>query len=58
LFLVWLREDGDGRLTGRDALKFFAMSNLSRDDLKQVNPGNLVMHNCSRRSNHPRCCIM
>jgi hypothetical protein len=23
-----------------------------------VNPGNLVMHNCSRRSNHPRCCIM
>jgi hypothetical protein len=37
-------EDGDGRLTGRDALKFFAMSKLSRDDLKQVNSGNLAMH--------------
>ncbi|XP_076958073.1 EH domain-containing protein 1-like [Bidens hawaiensis] len=28
--------DGDGRLTGNDAIKFFAMSNLSRQDLKQV----------------------
>ncbi|XP_076933080.1 EH domain-containing protein 1-like [Bidens hawaiensis] len=28
--------DGDGRLTGADAIKFFAMSNLSRQDLKQV----------------------
>jgi len=29
-------EDGDGRLTGNDALKFFAMSNLSKPELKQV----------------------
>ncbi|XP_049398601.1 EH domain-containing protein 1-like isoform X2 [Solanum stenotomum] len=28
--------DGDGRLTGGDAIKFFAMSNLPRQDLKQV----------------------
>ncbi|XP_035542970.1 EH domain-containing protein 1 isoform X2 [Juglans regia] len=28
--------DGDGRITGNDATKFFAMSNLSRQDLKQV----------------------
>lgn len=28
--------DGDGRITGNDATKFFAMSNLSRPDLKQV----------------------
>ncbi|XP_009589162.1 EH domain-containing protein 1 isoform X1 [Nicotiana tabacum] len=28
--------DGDGRLTGGDAIKFFALSNLSRQDLKQV----------------------
>ncbi|KAM3302544.1 EH domain-containing protein 1 [Capsicum chacoense] len=28
--------DGDGRLTGGDATKFFAMSNLPRPDLKQV----------------------
>ncbi|XP_021719766.1 EH domain-containing protein 1-like isoform X2 [Chenopodium quinoa] len=28
--------DGDGRITGNDATKFFAMSNLSRSDLKQV----------------------
>ncbi|GFQ07763.1 eh domain-containing protein 1 [Phtheirospermum japonicum] len=28
--------DGDGRLTGPDATKFFSMSNLSRQDLKQV----------------------
>ncbi|KAF7140709.1 hypothetical protein RHSIM_Rhsim06G0222800 [Rhododendron simsii] len=28
--------DGDGRITGTDALKFFAMSNLPREDLKQV----------------------
>ncbi|GJN01386.1 hypothetical protein PR202_ga18651 [Eleusine coracana subsp. coracana] len=27
---------GDGRLTGSDSLKFFAMSNLSRSELKQV----------------------
>jgi len=30
-------EDGDGRLTGNDALRFFAMSNLSKPELKQVN---------------------
>ncbi|KAL8509863.1 hypothetical protein ACS0TY_016907 [Phlomoides rotata] len=28
--------DGDGRLTGNDASKFFSLSNLSRQDLKQV----------------------
>nr|CAD1831651.1 unnamed protein product [Ananas comosus var. bracteatus] len=28
--------DGDGRITGKDALKFFAMSKLSRPELKQV----------------------
>uniref|UniRef100_A0A7N1A3D0 Uncharacterized protein n=1 Tax=Kalanchoe fedtschenkoi TaxID=63787 RepID=A0A7N1A3D0_KALFE len=28
--------DGDGRITGNDATKFFSMSNLSRHDLKQV----------------------
>lgn len=34
MFLRWI--DGDGRLTGNDATKFFAMSNLSRPELKQV----------------------
>ncbi|KAJ4725165.1 EH domain-containing protein 1 [Melia azedarach] len=28
--------DGDGRITGNDATKFFAFSNLSRQDLKQI----------------------
>ncbi|GAB2284711.1 EH domain-containing protein 1 [Dionaea muscipula] len=28
--------DGDGRLTGNDAIKFFAMSNLPKQDLKQI----------------------
>ncbi|GAB4830783.1 EH domain-containing protein 1 [Ancistrocladus abbreviatus] len=28
--------DGDGRMSGTDATKFFAMSNLSRSELKQV----------------------
>ncbi|KAH7546783.1 hypothetical protein FEM48_Zijuj01G0237900 [Ziziphus jujuba var. spinosa] len=28
--------DSDGRITGSDALKFFSMSNLSREDLKQI----------------------
>ncbi|KAK9267737.1 hypothetical protein L1049_010170 [Liquidambar formosana] len=28
--------DGDGRITGNDATKFFAMSKLSRSELKQV----------------------
>lgn len=28
--------DGDGRVTGNDAIKFFSMSNLPRQDLKQV----------------------
>jgi len=28
--------DGDGRITGPDAIKFFAMSSLPRADLKQV----------------------
>ncbi|KAJ1273392.1 hypothetical protein BS78_06G276800 [Paspalum vaginatum] len=38
-YLQWFAladEDGDGRLTGNDALKFFAMSNLSKPELKQV----------------------
>jgi hypothetical protein len=28
--------DGDGRISGNDAIKFFALSNLSRPQLKQV----------------------
>ncbi|KAJ6830021.1 EH domain-containing protein 1-like [Iris pallida] len=39
LYLQWFSvadSDGDGRITGNDALKFFAMSNLSRAELKQV----------------------
>ncbi|KAG9159983.1 hypothetical protein Leryth_005719 [Lithospermum erythrorhizon] len=28
--------DGDGRITGTDAISFFSMSNLSRPELKQV----------------------
>ena len=32
---VWL-EDGDGRITGNDATKFFSMATLSRIELKQV----------------------
>jgi len=28
--------DGDGRVSGNDATKFFAMSKLSRQELKQV----------------------
>ncbi|XP_048553627.1 EH domain-containing protein 1-like [Triticum urartu] len=39
VYLRWFYladDDADGRLTGKDALKFFAMSKLSRDDLKQV----------------------
>uniref|UniRef100_A0A804M8K9 EH domain-containing protein 1 n=1 Tax=Zea mays TaxID=4577 RepID=A0A804M8K9_MAIZE len=38
-YLQWFAladEDGDGRLTGNDALRFFAMSNLSKPELKQV----------------------
>ncbi|KAF8769212.1 hypothetical protein HU200_006715 [Digitaria exilis] len=38
-YLQWFSladEDGDGRLTGNDALKFFAMSKLSKPELKQV----------------------
>ncbi|XP_062183563.1 EH domain-containing protein 1-like [Phragmites australis] len=38
-YLQWFSladDDGDGRLTGKDALKFFAMSNLSKPELKQV----------------------
>ncbi|VAH53866.1 unnamed protein product [Triticum turgidum subsp. durum] len=39
VYLRWFYladDDADGRLTGKDALKFFAMSKLSREDLKQV----------------------
>ncbi|KAJ1392494.1 P-loop containing nucleoside triphosphate hydrolase [Sesbania bispinosa] len=35
--------DSDGRITGSDATKFFAMSNLSRQDLKQIGIGNLFL---------------
>ncbi|QHO16509.1 EH domain-containing protein [Arachis hypogaea] len=35
-FFNYADSDGDGRITGSDATKFFAMSNLSRQDLKQV----------------------
>ncbi|KAF2303830.1 hypothetical protein GH714_023667 [Hevea brasiliensis] len=39
IYLEWFNfadSDGDGRITGSDAIKFFGMSNLSRQDLKQV----------------------
>ncbi|XP_027341084.1 EH domain-containing protein 1-like [Abrus precatorius] len=39
LYQEWFNyadEDGDGRFTGNEAIKFFAMSNLSRQELKQV----------------------
>ncbi|KDP39189.1 hypothetical protein JCGZ_00946 [Jatropha curcas] len=39
IYLEWFNfadSDGDGRITGNDAIKFFGMSNLSRQDLKQV----------------------
>ncbi|GMP65235.1 hypothetical protein CsSME_00026123 [Camellia sinensis var. sinensis] len=32
----YVDKDGDGRITGNDATKIFAMSNLPRQDLKQV----------------------
>lgn len=31
-----MQSDGDGRLSGGDATKFFSMSNLPRQDLKLV----------------------
>lgn len=33
---VYFYVDADGRVTGSDATKFFAMSSLSRPELKQV----------------------
>ncbi|WVZ11754.1 hypothetical protein V8G54_016284 [Vigna mungo] len=36
LFFSNLIVDGDGRISGNDATKFFALSNLSRSQLKQV----------------------
>lgn len=36
MFLFFGPIDGDGRVTGNDATKFFAMSKLSRPELKQV----------------------
>ncbi|XP_058763833.1 EH domain-containing protein 1 [Vicia villosa] len=39
IYQLWFNHadaDADGRVTGNDATKFFAMSNLSRQDLKQV----------------------
>ncbi|KAL8205708.1 hypothetical protein R6Q57_009259 [Mikania cordata] len=35
-WFVCADSDGDGRITGNDATKFFCMSNLSRQELKQV----------------------
>ncbi|CAL9107586.1 unnamed protein product [Musa acuminata var. zebrina] len=35
-WFAYADKDGDGRITGNDALKFFAMSKLSRPELKQV----------------------
>lgn len=35
-WFAYADSDGDGRITGSDATKFFSMSNLSRQDLKQV----------------------
>ncbi|KAE9598499.1 putative EF-hand domain pair protein [Lupinus albus] len=46
IFQEWFNyadEDGDGRFTGNDATKFFAISNLSRQELKQ----DLTFLNCS-----------
>ncbi|XP_075483014.1 EH domain-containing protein 1-like [Primulina tabacum] len=39
MYQTWFNiadSDGDGRLTGKDAIEFFAMSNLSKAELKQV----------------------
>ncbi|CAN6560596.1 unnamed protein product [Malus baccata var. baccata] len=39
IYQEWFRfadSDTDGRITGSDAIKFFGMSNLNREDLKQV----------------------
>ncbi|CAN1149625.1 EH domain-containing protein 1 [Linum perenne] len=39
IYLDWFNcadSDRDGRITGNDAIKFFGMSNLPRQDLKQV----------------------
>ncbi|KAJ7963730.1 EH domain-containing protein 1 [Quillaja saponaria] len=39
IYQMWFNyadADGDGRITGSDATKFFALANLSRHDLKQV----------------------
>ncbi|KAK4794460.1 hypothetical protein SAY86_012454 [Trapa natans] len=39
IYLDWFNladSDDDGRITGNDAIKFFSMSNLPRNDLKQV----------------------
>ncbi|RZC50621.1 hypothetical protein C5167_019050 [Papaver somniferum] len=39
IYQTWFNHadtDGDGRVTGNDATKFFALSNLSRPELKQV----------------------
>ncbi|KAK9269055.1 hypothetical protein L1049_000823 [Liquidambar formosana] len=35
-WFIYADADGDGRITGNDATKFFSMANLSRQDLKQV----------------------
>lgn len=35
-FVFSFRVDGDGRVTGNDAIQFFSMSHLSRAELKQV----------------------
>ncbi|XP_058210100.1 EH domain-containing protein 1 isoform X5 [Rhododendron vialii] len=35
-WFTYADSDGDGRITGNDAIKFFSLSNLPRPDLKQV----------------------
>ncbi|PKA57951.1 hypothetical protein AXF42_Ash012490 [Apostasia shenzhenica] len=35
-WFAYVDSDGDGRITGNDAIKFFALSKLSRTELKQV----------------------
>jgi EH domain-containing protein 1 len=36
IIIIFFFKDGDGRITGNDATKFFSLSKLSRQDLKPV----------------------
>jgi len=44
LFFSYLIVDGDARISGNDATKFFALSNLSRSQLKHVYIPFLIVH--------------